>query len=157
MDILNLQTSNNANKDFHEPNQEILLELDKELVQANIVDELKYIPAQKVLKIIFSNHYDNVALDIKGDPKNWYVYTSKIEEKIKKYCPNLNSNQLILIENTIKKNINLIVDAADDHLKNQREQNQKEEDESKGAKKCYLRKYEINKKLYESILINNTP
>ncbi len=150
----------NANKDFYDSNLtniEIALELSKDLEKENIVSEIKYIPALKTLKIVFSKDYDNVELEVKGDVKNWHTYTSKIEEKIKKF-PNLTEVQRMSIENTIKKNINLIIDAAEDHLKKIREKNQKEdEDEAKATKKINLKKYVFNKKLYESILLDNAP
>ncbi len=73
-------------------NNGIILEISEELKNENIVSEIKYLPVQKSLKITFSNDYDNIILDIPGDVKNWYKWTDKIEEKIKKEMPKLNNN-----------------------------------------------------------------
>jgi len=47
-------------------NKEILLQLSKELVDAHIVSEIKYIPEQKLLKLTFSDIYNNETLAIQG-------------------------------------------------------------------------------------------
>ena len=155
----NSSIDNNSNKDFDiSKNKGILLEISEELKKENIVSEIKYLPAQKSLKIEFSKDYDNIILDIPGDIKNWYAWTDKIEKKIKKEMPKLNGNQRMLIENTIKNNINVILDAAENHAKNIRNNNQKENEENGSRVKTgYLKKYVFEGKLYESILLDNVP
>jgi hypothetical protein len=155
----NSSIDNNSNKDSDSSiNKEILLDISEELKKENVVSEIKYFPAQKSLKIIFSTDYDNFILDIPGDVKNWYSWMDKIELKIKKEMPKLNGNQRILIENTIKNNINEIFDATENRAENLRNNNQKENEEiDSKVKTGYLKKYVFEGKLYESILLNNVP
>jgi hypothetical protein len=155
----NSSIDNNSNKDSDgSENKGILLEISEELKNENIVSEIKYLVAQKNLKITFSKDFENIILDIPGNAKNWYTWTTKIEERIKKEMPKLNGNQRMLIENTLKNNINLLLDAVDNHAKNLRNNNQKENEEiDSKVKTNYLKKYVFEGKLYESILLNNVP
>src|SRR6476659_5595030 len=101
--------NNNVNKNSgNSTNKEVVLQLSKELVEAHIVSEIKYIPEQKLLKLTFSDIYNNETLAIQGDVKNWYVWTDRIESSIKKRMPKLNNNQRLMIETTINNNIDLL-------------------------------------------------
>lgn len=160
MSGFNSSIDNNTNKDSGNSKDKeiVLLYLSENLQKENIVSEIKYMLAQKSLKIIFSKDYNNIVLDIPGNVKNWYAWTAKIEEKIKKDIPNLNEKQRMLIENTLKNNIDLILDVVEDHAKKLRKSNnQKENGEKEEVKKIYLKKYILKGKLYESILLNNVP
>ena len=59
--------NNNVNKNSgNSTNKEVVLQLSKELVDAHIVSEIKYIPEQKLLKLTVSDIYNNETLAIQG-------------------------------------------------------------------------------------------
>src|SRR3954452_1616256 len=148
--------NNNGYKDSgNSSNNGVLLELSKELVDANIVSEIRYITEQKILKITFSNIYNNETLSIQGDVKNWYKWTSMIESSIKKRMPQLNDNHRMLIETTISDNIDLLLDEAKNHSKKLQKSNRGEGEEQAGVKKINLRKYFLDGQLYESVIVKS--
>src|SRR5215218_2910684 len=134
--------NNNSNKDsVNSSKKEVVLELSKELVDANIVSEIRYMLEPKILKITFSNFYNNETLAIQGDVKDWYKWTTMIESSIKKKMPQLNNNHRMLIETTISNNIDLLLDEAVNHSKKLQKSNRGEGEEQAGVKKINLRKY----------------
>ena len=159
MSNTNSSINNNSNKDSDDSNnQGILLEISEDLKNENIVSEIKYIPTQKSLKISFSEVYDNETLYIRGDVRNWYAWTAKIETTLKKRMTKLNDNHCMLIENTIQNNLNLLLEAVTENRAIAFQgNNQKEKAEEKGAKTIQLKKYVLDGKLYESIILDKNP
>jgi len=135
----NSNIHNNGNKDSdNSSNKEIILELSKELVDANIVSDIRYILEQKILKITFSNSYNNETLSIQGDVKKWFTWTSRIESSIKKRMPKLNNTHRLLIETTISNNIDLLLDSVDNQSKKLKKSNQGQGEEQEQVKKILI-------------------
>src|SRR6476659_744797 len=151
----NSNIHNNGNKDSdNSSNKEIILELSKELVDANIVSDIRYILEQKILKITFSNSYNNETLSIQGDVKKWFTWTSRIESSIKKRMLKLNNTHRLLIETTISNNIDLLLDSVDNQSKKLKKSNQGQGEEQEQVKKIHLRKYALDGQLYESVVVD---